>query len=969
MYLTLLTQRELESLPEVTSTKPYTKQRLFHPDGLYSEQIFGPVHDYQCQCRCFIGKLYDGKVCPKCKVKVTSSISRFHNFGQITLYLRLVHPYAISLLGKEFGQSKIKAVIAGKKYFKIVNKQLIECDEETEDGNTGSQFLYDNISKLDFKDAKLKKFVKSHKDEIFPKHIPVLPVGTRNMLKVDNFTVVDDINNVYVRILKKNEASQKVAVFDRSLLAEYYSMQGLLQELFAKIEEKLSKKKGLIRQNLLGKRADFSSRGVIVPNPTLALDSVELPLAMCKELYKFHVLSYLINKKQMSSLAAFHLLDKLPEKEHIEILTDIMQTSCVILNRQPTLHRLGMIAFKPKIKKDSLAIAIPVLTCPPFNADFDGDQMAVYLPLSEAAVEESRTSLLATKQIISPSSRDVAFLPGHDIILGLYKLTKSDPGTAISELDPKTNIKDLLKLDFSLSVTYRDTVTTVGRVVFNKLIKEKLPLVNEPITKRRLYTLLREEKLRPWLPQILEDIKKIGFEITTQTGSSFSVGDFILKEATKQKKGIKDVRDMQKIEKLEDVMKAEVAKNPVFDMIVSGARGSWDQVRQIAVCKGFLTDVEGKIQPEPVNHALVEGLTPQEFFRSSFGSRKGVVDTSLNTGESGYLTRKLVFALSPCVVNSELNDCGSQRFFKIKITKDIAHFLKSRYIKESTGLTQVIDPLPYIGKTVMLRSPIFCESTSGFCKCCTGDFPWGREIGILAAQAMGEKTTQMTLRTFHTGGIATSAFGETLEKLNHPLLELEDDVVLAKKDGSISVVTGDEDDEASLDIVVIKLGTQIITFEKSPEIQLFRVGSFIDGAPILQINLKNTDIVSDLKQLRLLLDNKQIAKTFVGRRYTKLFTELTEIYERHGLIDFVYFEVLLSQLLYNNDTLLRFTREERCDDVRTLSSLPLTTSIIQGLSFERFKEAVTCSLRKIIDGSHSPHQLPTILEKILLLKF
>jgi len=968
MYVTLLPQKDLVSLPEVTATKPYSKKTLFHPEGLYSEQIFGPVNDYQCQCKLYIGKLHEGKICPLCHVKITSSLARFVNFGRITLAYRVTHPYIVSFLSKEFGQQKVKGIIYGKKFYKVANKQLEEADESDPASGTGGDFLYKNLFKLNISDKNFKKFAMQFKDEMFPLHIPVLPVGTRNMLKVDNIIVVDDLNNIYVRMLRKNDATKRVSVFEKTLLVEYYEIQTFIDEFFQKVEEKLSKKKGLIRQNLLGKRADFSSRAVIVPNPKLDLNTVELPLEMCKELYKFHVLSYLINNKQLPLITAFDKLDTLSDDEYVVILDEILSTSCVILNRQPTLHRLGMISFFPKVKKDTSAIAIPVLVCPPFNADFDGDQIAVYLPLSEAALEETRTSLLAENQIISPSSRTVTFLPSHDIILGLYKLTKKGPDKAVSELSPAKKLQTLMTLDHNLCVTYKGNVTTIGRVIFNKILREKIPFVNEPVTKTVLYNVLQAMGLRPYLKDILEDIKTIGFTTTTQIGSSFSVTDFMLREAVKAKETITDVRDMKTMADLSDIMQNELEENPVFDMIKSGARGSWKQVSQISLFKGLVTDVVGNIQSDPITNCLIDGLTPQEFFRSSYGSRKGVVDSSLNTGTSGHLTRKLIFALSPCIINKELEDCGTDRFFDLVVDDGTVDFLKGRYIKEGVKIVEVTKPEKYLGKVVKLRSPIYCQGDRGFCKKCIGGFSWGEQVGILAAQAMGERATQMTLRTFHMGGVAESALGELLDKLNHKFLEIEDNKIIASKDGDLYLV--DSDDDAEEDYYAIKFtGQNPIVFEKIPEIDLYHIGHFTEGTTLMKIDLQNQDIVSDLRQLRYLLDNKKICAEYKGQSFYRLFNHLLTIFKNYGLIDIIFLEVLLSQLAYSENIPLRFTQATLPDEIKTLSSLPLHTSIMQGMAFERFKSAVVRSLECIKDHKLSPNKTLSILEKIVMLEF
>jgi len=978
-YLTFFSQKTIESYPSITEHKPYLKKGIFHPKGLYSEQIFGPVKDYECRCGLMSGKLYEGNICPNCNVKITSSYERFLTFGKIELLYRVMHPYILPFFFKEFGSTFMKSVVNGSKYCVVSNGRLVESDIDDPLSGTGAQFIYDNFNKLKFKTKNLKKFIKTYKDECFPKYLPVLPVGIRNMVKVGKDIVIDDINNIYVQIIKKNEISKKVSIFQKSMFKEYYEIQKFTFELFKKIESKLPKKKGLIRQNLLGKRADFSSRAVIAPDPDLKITEVGLPLVMCKELYKFHILSYLINKKDMPLLDAFDKFQSLTDEEYFDILEPFLKTSVVILNRQPTLHRLSMIAFQPRVVKGN-AITIPVLVCPPFNADFDGDQMAVYLPLSESAIEEVRSTMLADKQIISPSDNDVTYLPGHDIVLGLYKITKSEPDPNIAVTMKNHTLDELLKLDFNLSVNYKGHITTVGRVLFNKLLYERPEFINRPVGKKELYSILRSEEMRPVLQDSLELIREYGFRVTSLMGSSFSLSDFIIPELNEKKKQIKDIRDMSAIEDLQKEMVKHFEKISVFDMVKSGARGNWDQIRQIALFKGLVSDVEGNIQPKPIVHSLVDGLTPQEFFRSSYGSRKGAVDSSLNTGVSGHLTRKLVFALSPAIIDFNNDDCGTTRYLSIIVTKEMLPFLKGRFIKSGEKDVEVIDPNKYLGKKILLRSPIYCEGKNGLCKKCCGDFKYGSQIGILAAQAMGEKATQMTLRTFHTGGDAQSSLGSILEKFKSPKLFFENNVLIAAKPGTLTIVSSDVesldpeliDDVAGNDFdkqCIISFGKEKIIVDYLPEMEVFATGKFNEGEALLRLDLQNQDIITDLRQISLLIDRKDITSSFTGKSMFTLFSKLIEIYKNYGVINFIYFEVLCSQLFYSDGEQLRFSGNVYPDEVKTISTVPLKTSIMQGLSFERFKDAVILSLSYVKDNNMPENKVPSILERILLLDF
>jgi hypothetical protein len=393
-----------------------------------------------------------------------------------------------------------------------------------------------------------------------------------------------------------------------------------------------------------------------------------------------------------------------------------------------------MLGFKIKISLENI-IKVHPLICSPFNADFDGDQMAVYIPITPEAKMEVIEKMFVTKNLFSPSNEKLTTIPNQDIILGVYFLTMNN-----------SPIKG-------------------GREIFQNCLPSDFIIRDEPIKKDQLLEILDEIKERypsDIVAKTLDDIKKIGFKYATLIGTTLSIEDFDIPEA----KIFKDAIYSQK--KTIDQLNASVDKNLDYflkenfkysHIIESGARGSWDQVKQLVLTRGFVSNFEGEILSIPIKSSLIEGLTEEEFFYSTYGSRKGLLDVALNTGTSGYLSRKLIFACANLQLDPILDDCGTTDFLEVRVTTPRkARMLIRRYMKTGNSLT-LIDKhnfLSLIGKTIEIRSPILCQSNK-ICRKCYGDLYKTintKFIGIIAAQTLGERSTQLVLRTFHTSGSA-----------------------------------------------------------------------------------------------------------------------------------------------------------------------------------------------------------------------
>jgi DNA-directed RNA polymerase subunit beta' len=743
-----------ENLEEVTSLKTVGK-RKFHPEGLFSEQIFGPVKNYTCQCGTYYGVSKSGGKCEICKVDITNSDERRTRFAKITLPMKVINPLFYDLL-VDIGGKSLKAALDD---LMRMEKSVLYMDNDEHVVTTVPENLprgtkiwekTDAIEKLitDLAEKFSKegiaewKLVKYNIKSLFLSRIIVLPPDLRPTSKsTGNRQLMDKINRYYVQILTKKDIMKDTTVninIDKNMYYTYFKqLQGVVNELYDQILTKMAKKEGLIRGNILGKRIDFSGRAVISPDPTLNLNECVLPYLMVLEIFKLPIAKKIIELGKFKLLnKAIDFVDKCIDTQSpalFKICEDIVDGEICILNRQPSLHRLGMLGFKIKISLDQV-IKIHPLVCPPFNADFDGDQMAVYIPVTEEAKQEVIDKMFVTENLNSPANETLTTTPSQDIILGIYFLTSE-----VFDVD--------------------------GNKIFNSCLPEDYPEIKGVVNSKRLLEILNDIKDKyhqDEVATVLDNIKREGFKYATLYGCTLSLEDFNV--------GLGPLRDsLYSHENIRQQLEA-VSSNEVIDqlrdkfaysyMIESGARGSWDQVKQLILTRGFISNFDGEILPLPIKHNLIEGLTEEEFFYSTYGCRKGLLDVALNTGTSGYLSRKLIFTCANLQID-EVEDCGTTDFLEVNVKdRRKAFMLVNRYALSEDGkqlykLTKD-NCIGTIGKTIKIRSPILCKNPR-ICKTCYGDLYKtinSRFIGIIAAQTLGERSTQLVLRTFHTSGSA-----------------------------------------------------------------------------------------------------------------------------------------------------------------------------------------------------------------------
>jgi len=811
-----------KDLKPVTDAKIYSKNdNSFNPDGLFSEVIFGPTRTATCACSggTYWGRSKIGETCPTCGVDIAYASERRRRFAKIELPFAIINPIMYQILIKA-GKTKMKTMmdhlLMDEKTFgyyyhkdtdrfihveKLVKDRESDKDEDPEipedcEVYKGIGGLHNIVTKCCEKFSEklpLWQFISENLDKFYINNVIVPPSEIRPVSKSKNTQMRDKMNEFYMKILNfsltyGNDYLDTGEMAGISQIT-FRDLQKHIFGLYDYIFQKFSKKSGLIRGSILGRRIDFSARAVISPDPSLNIGECSIPYVMALELYKLDIANVLIEKRKYkrydSALSYIDLCIELEDHALFDIVSDVVKDQYVMLNRQPTLHRMGLLAFKPKINKDYV-IKIHPFVCEPYNADFDGDQMAVYRPLYDVTNKEAAKKLDIMSNMLCPTTGGLVLGINQDAILGIYLLT---------DKDEKQKIK-LGNID-----TYK------GRLLFNKCLPyvendefDETNFIDATIDKKKLSKIL-DDIARIFPPEVvaqtLDKIKDLGFSFTTMVGSTMSLENMYLENAHELKTPIfdSDIDISEKISKLQgkEVMEQVKSVFPYSVFIESGSRGKWDQANQIILSRGFVSNFAGEIQATPVRSNLMEGLTRDEYFTSSYGTRKGLLDTALNTGVSGYLTRKLIYCGCNLELDDTCDDCGTEQRLTLTIPKEknsdidpykLAKSLIGRYvIIDGTDEEFIIgykDFYKLLGTTVHVRSPIFCKNYN-VCKKCYGDtidILHSNYIGIVAAQALGEISTQLVLRTFHTSGIAQQREGGSKSDKQQ---DITDDLTMVKK--------------------------------------------------------------------------------------------------------------------------------------------------------------------------------------------
>jgi len=712
--------------------------------------------------------------------------------------------------------------------------------------------------------------------------LPVLPPDLRPMVALDGGRyATSDLNDLYRRVINRNNRLKKLleikapevivknekrmlqeavdALIDNS--ARFGSQQLSAQRRpLRSLADMLKGKQGRFRQNLLGKRVDYSGRSVIVVGPKLKIDECGLPKKMAMELFRPFVISEIIKRGMAHNIRNANRLIEEAQDEIWAILEEITRDYRVLLNRAPTLHRLSIQAFKP-ILIEGLAIQIPPLVCAAFNADFDGDQMAVHVPLSAEAQQEAREIMAAGKNLLKPATGDLITTPTQDFVLGIYYLTRKTEGALGSGKVFVDAVEALMAyntgvISLHAPIQIGKFATTVGRVIFNDALQGALDFVNDTLNKKKLTRLIEkilDEHGLEKTGEVLDRLKLLGFDIASKSGITWSIADLVIPkekpaiilEAEAEVNSIREqylqgfLTDAErrtrviitwkeaksKIEKL--VMTALLEDNSVYQIIDSGARGSWAQPIQMMGMKGLVANPRNEIIELPIKSSFKEGLSVLEYFISTHGARKGTTDTALKTAQAGYLTRRLVDVTQDLTIKEE--DCRTKEGIEIfrGDAKEVGQPFMSRLFSRAAledirvGRKIVAREGELINKntaevieksdieSVKVRSPITCKTLYGLCARCYGfdlgnnqPVTIGTAVGIIAAQSIGEPGTQLTMRTFHTGGAAGLDITHGLPRVEE-LFEIrppKGKAILAEASGRIEKI----EEKGSLKVVVIK---------------------------------------------------------------------------------------------------------------------------------------------------------------------
>ncbi len=891
-------------------TKPETiNYRTLKPerDGLYCEKIFGPSKDWECHCGKYKKIRYKGVICDRCGVEVTKSSVRRERMGHIELAAPVSHIWYFKGIPSRMGlildltprvlekvlyfasyivldpretTLEYKQVLSEKEYqdnvekwgknaFRVgmgaeaIKELLVAIDLERECEELSTELRNDNT-----KGQKRAKIVKrlevvesfrasgNRPEWMIMDAIPVLPPDLRPMVQLDGGRfATSDLNDLYRRIINRNNRLKRMlqeavdALIDNGRRGRPVTGPG--NRALKSLSDMLKGKGGRFRQNLLGKRVDYSGRSVIVVGPELKIYQCGLPKEMAIELFKPFVMKELVSRQISQNIKhAKKLVEKLDQAVW-DVLEEVIKEHPVMLNRAPTLHRLGIQAFEP-ILVEGKAIKLHPLVCTAFNADFDGDQMAVHLPLSVEAQAECRFLLLSPNNLLKPSDGGPVAVPSQDMVLGIYYLTQERPG-AVGEGKYFKNVNEAIlayenkacTLHSRIKVRVTKTMpdgqvltgiveSTLGRFIFNEILPQDLEFVDRSKEENKLLPEVDFHVGKKGLKQILEkvinihgatktaevldSIKAMGYKYSTRAAMTVSISDMtvpadkpqMLAEAQKTvdritmnfRRGLMTDEERYKavVETWKETDDALTEKliggldkyNNIFMMADSGARGSNQQIKQLAGMRGLMADTTGRTIELPIKSNFREGLDVLEYFMSAHGARKGMSDTALRTADSGYLTRRMVDVCQELIIR-EIDCCEGKDFIPgMEVAafmdgKETIEGLKDRItgryscedIKDRDGnilvkknhmitpsraakiLGRGVDEKGEPIEKVRIRNILCCKSHIGICAKCYGanmatgePVQIGEAVGIIAAQSIGEPGTQLTMRTFHSGGVA-----------------------------------------------------------------------------------------------------------------------------------------------------------------------------------------------------------------------
>jgi len=973
------------------------KTTNFHPDGLFSETIFGPVE----------------------------TPDRKKTFSYIELNCKILHPALFPVIRKL--KRNILTAMSGEEKYRIENGDLVKDPNGDISGMTA---VLKNFPKIDFRvGAKFRedliKMIEFNRKNnlVFIDKCHVIPPEYRPIeIRETGEVTINAINDFYVKIIRLSVQLTSMSsgpVYD--VLA--FRMFQLVRELYDYYTSKVSKKTGILRGHMLGKRVDFTARAVISGSAAeLRPDQIGVPFNILVKIFEPFIIHELLtgsatpkelvaaelekyNGSKLSSLALRRLFMSMYKQDDITVelknlLIDATNRAIVgkivLAKRDPALHAESVQAFYPVLVPGN-TIKIHPIKCSAFNADFDGDQMALYVPITRQAIEEAKEKLMVT--ISKDGMNKIGDSFDKDTAIGIFILTKEPRKKTriVTVKDPN----ELLGMSVSDIIKYGSETTTVGRALFNNILPDGVKFINKPVNQKALNTLAHDiyNKLgQKVYVDFADQVTKLSFKYGTIASPSFGMKDLeVPKNILNAKEQIKGATPEEANRILDDVTKklGEHLERTESNLGVLGEagtlKGGYNQTRQILVAKGLIQDSEGNIM-DPIESSYAEGFNSRDFFETGSGTRKGISDRVLNTADTGYLSRKLVYALQRVEADPRVLNCGTKKAFMVKMTSDIAKRCKGRYLLDKHGRPIPFDANDYVGKIIPLKSPLYCLSPK-LCRTCYGDLLERNKtpyVGILSAQIFGERGTQLIMKTFHTGG-AVSLSEIDIVKVISSQLETADAAKFAKmfkqKDSDlVSSVDGQlvikfaeyldhkKDIKITKDTIElgygyfdIRVGNDVFSstidsitlinisgkkIQQSPEgiIVPFTKGNLISCPPA-------TDAFHDkVKILNHLLSGKKPWKSadhFAMKLYD-MYGPLT------STADFVHFEVLASQLLRDKSNPSYPARLNKTYNatIVSLKKIPALESWFGALMFEDPTMAVMTGL------VYDREQKESVLEQI-----
>ena len=987
----------VKGLTPVTSTELRTRSGELHPDGLFSEKIFG----------------------------VEETLDRGRKYSFINLNAYVVHPTAYRILIRL--DRRLEKLFSGEQNFNIEAGVLTTTDKG---GFTGISKFIKLFPEIKFKgetstrDKLIKVVQEAYKNgTLFIDKLPIVPPNARPMFQDDKGQwMIDELNtDVYISIMRKASQMKTVSAGPLKELINFGLQRAVLDhDQF--IRTKISKKSGIIRENLLGKRVDFSGRAVITPGPQLKVNEIGVPLRMAVTMFQPFLIHHLLFSKKFAFKAQLESEvkkfiegelsvdtinrviksiksgDTIP-KPLYDIFFDatelVIKGRVVLAKRDPALHDGSYSAFHPILVHGN-TIQICTLQVGAFNADFDGDQMALFHPLTKQAQDEAREKMM--RAVGSKNSRSIRFELSKEMCVGLYMMTKD---VKLTKSPIAVTQSDLEKANSPyVPVRFKGKATTMGKAIFNNAFPADFRFIDATVTKKVVNGLIPEiiDKYGGDAARdIFSNLEKIGFKFATITAASITLDMIEIPDSIVRLKAKLSGASTEEADRLLKDMKKlliqHLKNTGVADLIESGAGKGYDQPMQILVAKGIIADPKGNILPA-IKGSFAEGLTSKEFFNAASGSRKGLADRTLNTADTGYFTRQLVYVLSPVEASPTVKDCKTKRVVSLRLTGDIMSRLSGRTIYRGSKLVE-FRPSDYkAGDVVRLRSPIYCESKK-ICHTCYGTLLKRHKspyIGILAGTSIGERGTQLIMRTFHTGGAVSFATHDVLQNIidNDPLIELpksgllkymiqQDNKLVALKPCKVTVdlsnyKTGDtlQINEESVwvnhlltkieysDLIfnmvldypveilsqkMTKIGKDILTFD------------YLQNDEILEVPMEKTEIKDQVNYVHRLLGGKVVYKD-----PSHLVNKILKVYGGPvSDLDLVHFEVLISQTLRDkSQTILPARLGKKWDPIMmNIKNDVFASGFIQGLAFENINKAIETGLITEEDVE------PSILGKLL----